>query len=1527
MKNILYILSTVLFLFSPLIKAEKTIGFKKAKSKNVKKRALRASACTRSKGKTTIEYNNVRALINTGGDMWWDLVGQPKYEIPKNSNKTALFAGAIWVGGTDVNKQLRLAAQRFRSLGVDYWTGPLIMEGTNRASVTEDVCEKYDRHFVMEKQEVSRFRSWFKAKKEGNTAVLESEFSGYSIPQSILDWPAHGDAARGYDFYLAPFYDEDGNGEYNPESGGDYPYFEYDKNAACGTSRELRKPKLYGDYTMWWVYNDNGNIHTETQGQAIGMEIRAQYFAYATDNELNDMTFGNYALINRSTYTLYDTYFGVWTDADMGYALDDYVGCDVERGLGYLYNGKDVDGNGGYNHYGANPPAIGVDFFEGPYMDPWVRGGDTLDRPSPLLLNEDGRPLVGQYVDTLPLNEQPDGMYNGGINGLNFGDGIPGNERWGMRRFLYHQNGNGFDGDPEVASDYYNYLRGLWKDNRPMVYGGTGYEPNGGGIPSYFMFPGNTDPKRWSTVGKEPNYDKPGGWTEENENTAPYDRRFVQSAGPFTLLPGAINDITVGIVWARANDGAAFSSVKKVQAADDKAQRLFETCFVMIDGPDAPELKITEMDKKLIFQIYNIEGVSNNFNKYPEDYFAKDPFIVLPDTLNGNATANLSAEERTKLASYRFEGYQVFQLKDKSVNISSLDDPAYSRLVYQCDVKNDVSTIINYVKDPITGQLTAVQKVQGINEGIDHTFVLTEDAFATGVKTLVNFKKYYYVAVAYAYNNYKTYDPTNSNSFDGQTKPYLRGRKSAKGAIKTFEAMPGFNEIADGGTVLNTKYGDKLAVTMLEGMGNGQSDLQLEEKDLEKIMSGAPWSIDTLHYKAGHSPLDIFVTDPQAVKDEDYILRFDVTEYATHNGIKTTGYINEANWYFYPDKGEAETKDTVYWVLQSDGTTVKQYDTTFVLPMLKPIENVVINTEDITTSAAGDNVISNPELGTLRLYPEGTVFSQRAISENNEQIIPELGIGLKVAQIGVPGPKILANVGKRGPVVSNGLVSSSIDFEKAEKFWLRAVPQTPKLDNLHWRRSGNIQEENNPYNSTCVSGTKNFVDPDNHWNNIANGLFANYRTLGVDAKGGKSKAQVAFTSGDSYQKDVIDNFNQYQRTPSIQLIITKDTTKWTRCPVVEMCEYDWDGDVRHAGPSIGGAEKFHLRRSPSVYRNGTPMPASKVETFTVKDSTFVADYGMGWFPGYAIDIETGERLNIFFGEDSRWVGYNGGDMLWNPSPKLASELYWASGGQVGDLILGGKHNIYVWGHSFGNPDEKLLSGDIVSYSCAYDEGQYLYALLKTIDKVENHSTYKLYKPYLERAVYSNVVYAAHPYLADGFEVFNTENDPYGFIRCDVKVNINMANPYRGKSEDVEGNVFKPDSVALNANMPMFKFSTRGLAPTVNNEEVAETALDNINVVPNPYYAYNEYETGRLDKRVRLINLPNECTITIYNLGGGLIRRFKKSDNLKTLDWNLKNSYGIEIATGVYIIHIDVPGVGEKVLRWYGALRPIDLNNI
>jgi hypothetical protein len=40
---------------------------------------------------------------------------------------------------------------------------------------------------------------------------------------------------------------------------------------------------------------------------------------------------------------------------------------------------------------------------------------------------------------------------------------------------------------------------------------------------------------------------------------------------------------------------------------------------------------------------------------------------------------------------------------------------------------------------------------------------------------------------------------------------------------------------------------------------------------------------------------------------------------------------------------------------------------------------------------------------------------------------------------------------------------------------------------------------------------------------------------------------------------------------------------------------------------------------------------------------------------------------------------------------------------------------------------------------------------------------------------------------------------------------------------------------------------------------------------------------------------------------------------------LKNQANIPVASGMYIIHVEVDGVGEKVLKWFGVMRPVDLD--
>jgi hypothetical protein len=125
---------------------------------------------------------------------------------------------------------------------------------------------------------------------------------------------------------------------------------------------------------------------------------------------------------------------------------------------------------------------------------------------------------------------------------------------------------------------------------------------------------------------------------------------------------------------------------------------------------------------------------------------------------------------------------------------------------------------------------------------------------------------------------------------------------------------------------------------------------------------------------------------------------------------------------------------------------------------------------------------------------------------------------------------------------------------------------------------------------------------------------------------------------------------------------------------------------------------------------------------------------------------------------------------------------------------------------------------------------------------------------------------------------------------------------------------------------LYTFNTASVATGIGVTDTATSALKMVNVVPNPYYAYSNYENNRLDSRVKFTNLPEKCTVKIYNVGGSLIRTFTKDDPLTSLDWDLKNINGVPIAGGVYIIHVNVPGVGEKVIKWFGALRPPDLTN-
>ncbi|RMF60994.1 MAG: hypothetical protein D6746_06130, partial [Bacteroidetes bacterium] len=72
--------------------------------------------------------------------------------------------------------------------------------------------------------------------------------------------------------------------------------------------------------------------------------------------------------------------------------------------------------------------------------------------------------------------------------------------------------------------------------------------------------------------------------------------------------------------------------------------------------------------------------------------------------------------------------------------------------------------------------------------------------------------------------------------------------------------------------------------------------------------------------------------------------------------------------------------------------------------------------------------------------------------------------------------------------------------------------------------------------------------------------------------------------------------------------------------------------------------------------------------------------------------------------------------------------------------------------------------------------------------------------------------------------------------------------------------------------------------------------------------------GRGERRVQFIHLPPRCTIRIFNLRGELVRRIDHdsviSDGAEW--WDLRTEEQQDVAAGVYIFHVEAPGIGEHI---------------
>ncbi len=1314
--------------------------------------------CAQGTSSVDQDINNVRARLLSSGDVWWDL-SDARYVVPKVEpgsgvlEVSSVFAGAVWLGGVDPAGNLKVAAQTYRtSTSTDFWPGPLDpIEGT----VDEQTCENWDKHFVVLGEDIRTHLALYRAAVEAGVPYDET-----LIPESVKGWPARGNRffSQLHDFELpnteqglALFYDTNGNELYEPEL-GDYPVIDI---RGCDL-------KEFPDQMIFWIYNDAGGIHTQTQGNAIQMEVQVQSFAYQTNDELNDMTFQRYKLINRAVEDIDSTFYAVWVDADLGCYTDDYVGCDTTRSLAYYYNKDALDGTSGCTCVGGVPtycdriPILGIDYFRGPRD------------PDSLVLNPDTGELepaeLGMSSFTYFCN--------------------PGVGEWPAQME-----------DPGNFTEFYNYLTGSWRDGTPFTFGGSAYNP------------GSTDVLKYAFV-SPPN--DATAWSMSTANLGEGDRRTIQASGPFRLEPGAVNELIIGLPWVPDQDHPA-PSISELQFADDLAQALFDNCFDITDGPDAPDMTFVELDREIIIALTNSTDSteSNNFyERYSEIDLQAPPLLPEPEKL------------------YRFEGYKVYQFADPSVGVGDLDDPSKARLIFQVDIANEAATIYNWksIDDPNSSEVIWVPEVQieGKNAGIQHVFRVSEDQFATGDRRLVNHKKYYFTTIAYAYNNYESFTPTTGT---GQRKPYLEGRRNigdANGDYYTVIPRP----ITD--RALLASFGDGVVQTRLEGGGVNQVFLDMTDEMRNSLLD--PGFNGEITYLKGQGPLNIQIFNPIDAKSGHFQLTF-----VDSDNTNTLGEINTDS----------------RWVLKN------------------------LDTEEV-------------------------IYSERSIDRINEQLIASHGFMISLGQPVEPGTD-------SETFPNNGAIGAQTVYKDTSKQWLGALPDGQFVFD-YIRTNGGAVDNALDYNQTLT----NMSD-----------LFKPYYLTRWDPP---AESPMVFSPCWLNGKSNIvrdPNENGLYNLNNVDIVLTPDKSKWSRCIVVETASpylYETlglptkNGDDYDSGTGDTNfrPKNFDVRRNFSVGKedaDGDGLPDRDFEKDPLDDDKDLT--GMGWFPGYAVDVETGQRLNIFFGENSCYDGTSvdqeacftdfasdvlrGRDMAWNPSPTAFLDC---GIDQVYDLFLGGQQYIYVT-------------------NVPYDSCN---SLREDLDpRLAGTSEFKKITPL------RSVTWASMPLISEEFPLLSYAE---GLIPNEVVIKLRVDNSYHIAPGNGEHDSY-----------PAYEFHLEGVESLPYTAGSENNPLDAVNVVPNPYYGYSLYETSQFTTTVKITNLPAKCTVTIYTLDGKFIKQYKRdetrladgrtnvgvefNDILPDLEWDLENFKGIPIASGVYLIHIDGGELGERVIKWFGVNRKFD----
>ena len=311
-------------------------------------------------------------------------------------------------------------------------------------------------------------------------------------------------------------------------------------------TRGIDIPKYFGDKTIWYVMNDKG---TGAPGfgsaTSLGLEFQVTMYAFDRTDDLGDVVFRDFKIVNKSSNTINDFSLGYFGDLEIGIASDDKAGTDTTLQLVYAYNASNLD-----PIFGTNPPAAGTLLLRGPLALSTASDSGYIN----------GRWRKGYRNRTMQSSYLS-------LNGWRTDS---------VYKFA--------DPDPDSASYIYYILHGLMSNGMAM------FDPNTGDV-TKFCLPGDpVEQTGWY-------YDE-SGWPGLDTVATPYgDVRMMASYGHFNLAPYDTQEIMLATIGAQGTSN--INSVTELKRKSKTVKFLFEHNFQNVPPVPAPEVFAYPQDGKI----------------------------------------------------------------------------------------------------------------------------------------------------------------------------------------------------------------------------------------------------------------------------------------------------------------------------------------------------------------------------------------------------------------------------------------------------------------------------------------------------------------------------------------------------------------------------------------------------------------------------------------------------------------------------------------------------------------------------------------------------------------------------------------------------------------------------------------------------------------------------------------------------------------------------------------------------------------